>query len=84
MISKWNNTPQKAYDVIHRAVGIDVMVDVGVDFIPDGLQCSDVFILSDDPWFGACAKPLLIGSDKFLPPVIVVQSTFREVRVGVL
>jgi hypothetical protein len=78
---KSNNVTHYA---IRKAISINDVVNVRINCPPDDLQCSDAFILVNDPWFVACTEKLLIRRNELLIPVIIIMYAAREVEIGVL
>ena len=69
------------HHVIHNTISVNDVVNVRINCPPDDLQCSDAFVLVDDPWLGTCTEPLLIRRNEFLTPVIIAM---RKAGIGVL
>jgi hypothetical protein len=80
-MAKSNNVTHNA---IRKAISINDVVNVGINCPPDDLQCSDAFVLVNDPWLDTCTEPLLICRNELLIPVIIIMYAMRELVFGVL
>ena len=81
MNGKSNNVTHHA---IHKAISINDVVNVRINCPPDDLQCSDAFVLVNDPWLVTCTEKLLICRNELLMPVIIIMYATREAEIGVL
>jgi hypothetical protein len=71
--------------MIHKAFGINDVVNVRINCPPDDLQCSDAFVpVNGGPWLVTCTKPLLIRRNELLIPVTIIIYAIREFGPGVL
>lgn len=71
------------HHAMHKAFSINGIVNMRINCLPDDLQCSDTFILVNDPWLDTCTEPLVIRRNEFLIPVIIIMYTTRETGIGV-
>jgi hypothetical protein len=73
-----------AHHAIHKAISINDVVNMRINCLPDDLQCSDTFILVNDPWLDTCTEPLVIRRNELLIPIIIIMYATRETEIGVL